>query len=223
MSSSIEALGDPEEIGALKVPRFVGRRLLSRVQSELNDSHAVAWRDNHKTYVNKRGITIVQNHDVYALKLSAGDQTPLERIPALVTAMMGVSLFVESIADQYPNLSSWKPDEMSLHRYDDPEVGLSYHKDNLRFTGVIAILSVSGNCDLMARFNERETTMTTEPGDLFLLRATGLTDSDEDLRPEHAIVNLRTPERASMMLRDNNRPSEVIEGFVFDNWPESST
>jgi hypothetical protein len=108
-----------------------------------------------------------------------------------------------------------------MNRYDDPNIGLSFHKDNLRFTGLVAVLALEGQCDLLARSNEwnKPDTLTTEPGDLCLLRASGLLDLDFDYRPEHSVVNLRTPTRTSLMLRANKRPFEQLEGSKFDNWP----
>jgi hypothetical protein len=110
----------------------------------------------------------------------------------------------------------WEADELSLHRYDDPDLGLSLHKDNLRFTGVIAILSLEGKADLATD----EKVYSAKPGDLLLLRAPGLLNVPGDHRPEHSVVNLRTPTRTSMMLRANKRPNEQIKGFSYDNWPK---
>ena len=212
-------LSEPGRSGVLRVPEFIGGLLLEAVQTELSDPSRVAWRDNHSTFVNKRGLTIVQNHDVYALRLTAGDDTKLKRLPAVAAAAHSVRRFVRRLGQSFPVLANWQPDELSLHRYDDAEVGLSFHKDNLRFTGAIAILSLEGDCDLAVRSVQGNVTAyPAEPGDLFLLRAPGLIDSDDDLRPEHAVLNLRTPTRISMMLRQNRRAAERLPGFEFDNW-----
>lgn len=160
----------------------------------------------------------MQNHDVYALKLSWGDQTPLMRIPNLVAVAQEAREYVNSLGLVLPSLDGWKPDELSLHRYDDPEVGLSFHKDNLRFTRLIAILSLEGICSLAVKLGVTEARYRTKPGDLVLVRGSRLTDDDSDLRPEHAVVDLETPTRVSMMLRENSRPDERIPGFEFDNW-----
>ena len=108
-----------------------------------------------------------------------------------------------------------------MHRYDDKELGLSFHKDNLRFIGMIAILSLEGKCDLLARKEKSSKlyTYSNSPGDLVLLRATNLIDANGDYRPEHSVVNLRTEARVSLMLRQNRLPNERLNEFEFDNWP----
>jgi alkylated DNA repair dioxygenase AlkB len=202
----------------MRVGRFAGEVLIEACQAELQDPERVAWRDAHSTYINKRGLTIVQNHDVYALKLSRGDQSRLDRIPNLAQLYSYMHRYIRHLGRVLPGLAGWTPDELSLHRYDDAEVGLSFHKDNLRFTRLIGILSLEGECTLAVRRDGAEQAFDAEPGDLMLLRGPGLVDSAEDLRPEHAVVALRTPTRTSMMLRENSRPDERIPGFEFDNW-----
>ncbi len=210
----------PNSNGVLHLPRFVGGVMLRNMQMEAEDPTRVAWHDNHNTYVNKRGLTIVQNHDVYALKLSEGDQEPLRRIPHLVSAAHRVTSFIQRI-DAFPGLETWKPDELSLHRYDDPELGLSFHKDNQRFVGVIAILAVEGVCRLLIRKSPEDDEVheyVIGAGDLVLLRAPELYETEEDIRPEHSVGSLLTPTRTSMMLRDNNKPRERVAGFRYENW-----
>lgn len=214
-----DTLADPNSPGVVRVGQFVGALTLKACQSELHDPTRIVWRDNHSTFVNKRGLTIVQNHDVYALKLSRGDQSPLGRIPSLVSVFHDTRDYIRGLSKFLPNVARWEPDELSLHRYDDPEVGLSFHKDNLRFVRLIAILSLEGQCALAIRHRGRIQKFPALPGDLMLVRAPGLIDSGgEDLRPEHAVVDLLTPTRTSMMLRENSRPHERLAGFEFDNW-----
>ncbi len=206
---------DSDQAGVLMVPGFIGGELLRDAQQEADTK--VAWRDVHSTYVNKRGLTIVQNHDAYALDLVRGSHEPLRDLTTLALVASEVVRFADELAKDIPTLKDWQPTEQSLHRYDDPEVGLSFHKDNLRFRRLIAIVALKGMCDLAVRDADGNVTyFATEPGDLVALRAPGLTGHADD-RPEHAVLNLRTDDRISMMLRENNRPYDDIPGFDFDN------
>ena len=204
----------PARSGVLRVPGFIDDALLRSAQ---HDSYEVAWRDVHSTYVNARGLTIVQNHDAYALDLVRGSHEPLKRLGSLAVVAAKVMDYVGELAQEIPTLKDWTPTEQSLHRYDDPDIGLSFHKDNLRFRGLIPIVTIEGSCDLAVRHPDGTVHyVATEPGDLVALRAPGLTTETDD-RPEHAVVNLRTPTRTSMMLRHNNRPYDDLPGFDFDN------
>lgn len=224
--SQVDQLAVPRATGVAKFDGFVDGDLLRGMQAEAEDQNRIKWRDNHETFENARGMTIVQNHDVYALNLAIGDQSYLDLIPSAVEASTKVQRFITGLSSIFPSLVDWQYNELSLHRYDDPKLGLSFHKDNKRFIRLIAILSVDGECDLLTRKGEgkRVTTLPASPGDLFLLRAPELITPrmfrrKADLRPEHSVVNLRTLTRTSLMLRLNKRPSERLKGFEFDNWP----
>ncbi len=209
----------PEGLGAEVLHGFVGSQEQAAITSETQDTDRVQWLDAHETYTNLRGLQIVQNHFTFAHKLSRGDQSPLERIPATVRLYKRTEQYIQSLASIFPSLASWKADELSFHLYDDEHVGLSKHRDNLRFIGVIAIASIDGSCDLVISSDDgSETALAVEPGDLCLLRAPGLINANQEIRPEHSVQHLRTPTRTSMMLRANTKPDEAIPGFRFNNW-----
>ena len=210
---------DPKGSGVAHLPGFMSTTDRKSVLSELADQGRVTWQDSHHaTYTNQRGLTIVQNHDTFALKLSRGDQRPLARLPYFRAAIGAIKRHVREMSVAITPLRAWVPDEASVHRYDNAEIGLSFHKDNARFVGLIAILSLDGVCDLAVQRPQGIVCHTANPGDLVLLRAPGLIHSTEDLRPEHAVVNLRTPTRTSLMVRANDRPDDIIPGFTFANW-----
>jgi hypothetical protein len=213
-----DELLDPTALGAMRMPDFIDEAILSAASDELADPERVVWQNSHDVYVNQRGLTIIQNHDTYALKLSRGDQSPRERIPTIMDITRAVIGQIAVMSHVIPSLAEWTPDELSIHRYDDPDIGLSGHKDNLRFTHLIAIVSLENVCDLTIIRDGIAHPITAHAGDLMLLRAPGLIDSDVDLRPEHAVVNLRSSTRTSLMLRANNRPDDHIAGFRFANW-----
>ena len=208
--------------GVLPIANFIGGVALEGIQIESDDPARMPWWNAGSSYYNQRGLLIVQNHDVYALKLDEGDQEPLKRIPHAAMAANSITRFIRGLAPALPRLARWAPDELSLHRYYDQEVGLSFHRDNKRFDGVIAVLSVEGECEFQVRedeFDDAPTSYDMLPGTLALVRASRLFEDAQDLLcPDHAVVNLKTPTRKSMQLRDNSRPGELVRGFTFANW-----
>ena len=217
-----EKLADPEESGVEIIEGFVGQTELDSVLREANALGEDQWLDAHAKYPNQRGLIIIQNHFTFALKLSRGDQSLLERLPATVALKERTQRFINGLSAVFPSLAAWEADELSFHLYDDKEIGLSRHRDNQRFIGLVAIIALSGTCDLVVRHQGQDIGRTVEPGSLCLLRAPGLIDSREEIRPEHSVQNLQTETRLSMMLRANNRPAEPIEGFQFNNWDPDS-
>lgn len=212
---AIQELQDSQGFGALRVYDFVEDDLLHDSQQELFDESRVPWRDNHTTYDNDAGRRIIQNYDVYSLRLDQGDQSPLEAMPNTVEISKRVETFVKSLGLILPPLVGWEPNEMSLHRYDDYDVGLSPHHDHTCFTELIAIVSLYGACDI--ELDEFALKMMKE-GDLLLLRAPGLIESDEEVRPMHGVVNLYTQTRVSMSLRVNKDPTKLPKSYTYDNW-----
>jgi hypothetical protein len=224
--------GIDSALGMGGVGSFVLRNVLNSdqveiMQAEILDPHCVQWRDNHDRFFNKRGLEIIENHTVYALKLSRGDQSPVARVPHMRALAANIEKLVRGLSGVFPSLLQWETDEMSLHRYDDLDVGLSFHKDNLRFIGLIGVLTLEGESDVVIRDDlGEEHVLAMHPGDLNLTRATGLYDAPkgDNLCPEHAVLNLRTPHRTSFIVRDNDRPQLAVPGFTYDNWTgESAT
>ena len=211
-------LRDLEGTGVEIINGFADQTEVSSVLQEANDSERVQWLDAHEVYKNNRGLTIIQNHFTFALKLSEGDQSFLDQLPGTVALKERTQRFINDLSTIFPPLANWEADELSFHLYDDKEVGLSRHRDNLRFIGVIAIISLSGECDLVITDKGKDIELPVVPGDLCLLRAPGLIDSHTEIRPEHSVQNLRSDTRLSMMLRANDRPTEAIKGFKFNNW-----
>ncbi len=216
----------PGGIGTYVVPQVLDASQLYFINREINDSQALPWQDNHEDFQNAR-FTVVQRHDVYALKLSAGDQEPVQRLPRLKALASNIGRMINGLADVFPALADWKPDEMSLHRYDEPEVGLSFHKDNLDFFGLVAVLTTDGEKDLIIRTDDgQEVPHHTVPGDLMLTRVNGLYDSptnDEsgkriNICPDHGVYNVSDPYSTSFIVRANSQPQYQIRGFHYANW-----
>lgn len=207
--------------GALHIAGFLSPESYEWLRDEVV---RVPFGDAHSEYDNRRGLHIIQNHDLYALKKGIGDQQPFDHLTASLTTMYRIRHLVRSLASSVlPGAAHWAPNELSFHRYDVAELGLSFHRDNVRYLGVVAIYSVEGECDFYTRVDEFD----TEPvyhrvvaNDLMLLRASRLLSVPQiDLCPDHMVGRLHTPTRTSMMMRQNSRPSDPVEGFDFNNWP----
>jgi hypothetical protein len=226
----LEAALGPGGIGTFVVPQVVTEPQLTFINQEINDPHALPWQDNHEDIQNAR-FTVVQRHDVYALKLSAGDQAPVERLPRLRALTNNIGQMIVELSDVFPALIDYVPDEMSLHRYDEPEVGLSFHKDNVDFFGLVAVLTTDGSKDLVIRTEDgQEIPHFTQPGDLMLTRVNQLyphpkkyTDhegkqKDVNICPDHGVYNVSKPYSTSFIVRANSLPQYQIKGFRYANW-----
>ena len=217
---NIEKQLGPEGNGVAVVSDFFHTHELEEVKREIFDPSKVTWRDKHDLYKNKRGLTIVENHEIFALKMSHGDSSYANKIPHAVELASKTRRFITSLSPIFPSLFGWNIDELSFHRYDKPDVGLSFHKDDTPFVGVIALIGIEGECEMQVREGDEITSYQALPGELTLVRAADLIPNAEgDLRPEHGVYNLTTPTRTSMILRDNKNPDKQIKGYDYENWP----
>ena len=228
--AGIDAALGSDGVGTFVLRQVLDSDQIELMQAEVFDPHGVAWRDNHDRFINLRGLEVVENHTVFALKLHRGDKSKVEKVPHMRALAKNIEDLISGLDSDFPSLKGWRADEMSLHRYDNQEVGLSFHKDNLRFTGLIAVLTLEGESDVVIKDDDgNEHVFAVGPGDLNLTRATGLYESRDEngkrinLCPEHAVMNLRTPYRTSFIARANNKPAETITGFEYDNWPVQET
>lgn len=238
----VEQIG-PGGPGVINLRGILNNEFILELVSEYEDESMVHWWDAGSTYANNRSVKIVQNHDVFALKLSAGDQGPVNNVPSMSRLAASTEWLINHLSIGFPNLSGWTADEMSYHRYYDNKIGLSHHRDNARFTGLIAVASIFGEADfsvierepLSMEYDEElgievvsqwlvknELIIPTSPGDLVLTRATDLYNGMKAKdRPEHAVFNIREVPRVSFMLRANARPLEENYDFTYFNWPKS--
>lgn len=236
----IESALGADGSGAFGIADVVDPGFREALLAEIADPNAVKWRDAGEAYINGRGIEVVQNHDVFALK-AGGDLEPIWNVPLMGQLAIEVEEFVQSLQARYPSLEQWRADEMSYHRYYDPDVGLSYHRDNLRFTGLIVVITIQGESDfrvvdrvpvaseidrdtgreLVTEWDVRnEWSIHTTPGSMVLTRATGLQDwQTKEHNPEHAVMNVTDLPRISFMVRANSRPNDRAYGFDYFNWP----
>lgn len=211
-------LHNPEHHGAVVLPRFASEQETTAIHAETEDPERVQWLDAHATYVNDRGLTIVQNHNTFALRTDARDQSYFDRIPATVAMQERIRTYVQRMGSRFPFLRHWIETEVSFHKYDRPDIGLSFHRDNNRFVGVVAALAIHETCELAIRHKDLEFVYTVRPGDLTLFRGPKIIDFEGEIRPEHEIRNIQGPTRTSMMMRMNRIPNQPLKGFLFNNW-----
>jgi hypothetical protein len=220
-NEELSQLTDPNKMGVLYIEDFLDSRLLEAVRTELSDSPSVVWNDAHDTYRNQRGLTIIQNHDLFALKLGPVEDLSSGTTPSVAVATNRVHDLVDELAESVPSLAGWRANELSMHRYDVQELGLSTHRDNTRYFGLIAITALVGECAFETKYRHLRSNYHSKEGGIFLMRASGLIDEPGELRPEHGVGRLFTPIRISLMLRHNTKPNEAIDGFEFNNWPQA--
>ena len=219
--SICEALG-PEGIGAAHIPGFLN---VDEVNVLASGFATIPWRRANRSYQNQRGLHIEQRYDEFALRTD-GDQAAFVQFPFMADLSRRLTEFVGTFSDVFPVLETWQAREVSTHRYLDTELGLTRHRDNARFYGVIGQLTITGLCDTAIYPGPQ--LIQAHPGDLILLRATHLTGDPEDesyrvmSNPEHAVLAVHHVPRISLIVRDTLRPTEAPPGFTYDNWPPTT-
>jgi hypothetical protein len=98
--------------------------------------------------------------------------------------------------------AEWRPNQIFVRRYHHGSTGMSPHQDGVRFRLFVATVTVLGG----AAFHLHDPTgavlrtWPTAPGDLVLLRGTGL-DGAEEGRPHHSVAGPVTGPRCSVAFR----------------------
>lgn len=98
-----------------------------------------------------------------------------------------------------PDMSRWRPDEVSIQRYRPGAVGITPHLDHKRYRYLVASFTVEGEAAFtLCRNREGDAIATWRagPGSLVLLRGPGL-DGLDDGRPLHAVGGPRPTARGS--------------------------
>jgi len=96
--------------------------------------------------------------------------------------------------------------DLLAHRYRPTDLGISPHRDGLKYLNIIAVFVLEGQgrfgmCDDREGTNTRE--VRNEPGDLLLMRAPGF--CGENIQPFHFVDQIVT-QRTSFALRHNRVP-----------------
>lgn len=208
----------PQNDGVIKIENYFGEIELENMRSELNDPDKMQWRDVHTKTPTKRGVVVEQNYFSWALKLDRGDQSPYQNLGPIRLGTERIQRTVRGLSRVMPHLYRWTADELTIHRYDAP-TGISAHRDHSRFIGMIAIGVLEGD-GKFAIYRDTVTSMyPTNPGDLLLLRAPKPNETDERIRPVHALIDIKQFPRTSMVLRASSRPGEIFPDYTYSNWP----
>lgn len=214
-----ELLG-PKGPGFTHISSVIDTDHLAAIQTEIHDPANVAWRDNHTVHRNQRGVDIHQNYDAYSLKLGRGDQEMVAKIPTLRELVLSIENLIRfDLAQYYPALISWHADELVLHRYDAHRTGLTHHRDQRRFWGIIAVMTLEGKGILDVQDGDNHVSTVVKAGDLTLMRAPDLYPSDEDIRPMHGVDSHEGHTRTSLVIRADRQADKQFDGFTYDNWP----
>ncbi len=237
--TNIEQRLGPYGPGVFHIPEALTPQAADELLAE---AAALKWRDAGEDYYNIRGVHVIQNHEVYALKLLQGDAAFVDALPKMKQLALETEAFIQSLGTHFASLSTWVADEMSYHQYYDAEKGLTPHKDNKRFPGVVVVITIDGSSDFEIVSREPKSykidpvtgneivdewtwfstyRVPVSPGSMAIMRAPGLFAEapGEDWRPEHAVMNVANAHRTAFLLRANSRPNEQSGGFVYENWP----
>ncbi len=98
-------------------------------------------------------------------------------------------------------------DSMVLQRYEKGSIGITPHKDGLRFVNLVCVFAIGGRgrfyvCSDRSGRDPRE--VDASPGNVILMRAPGLFSS-EDNRPFHYVTDIRET-RYTFGLRQKKGP-----------------
>jgi hypothetical protein len=215
----VHALG-PGELGAVVIENSVSPEVRAYLQRSVL---GLPWRSVHAQYTNDSGHEVDQRHGAYALKTSRGDQSPFVAHPYLRETADAMQRLIRGLSFGLPQLEAWEVDEVSSHYYDDPELGLSRHRDQSIFIGAIAIYTAVGEGDFAVYTNDRSNKQPveifkTKPGTLAVLRASSPYSEKPNLCPDHAVLEVSVVPRVTIMARASRDPDVCLPGFTFDNW-----
>lgn len=213
----IGILTKPENLGAVRIADFVPA---SDRQDLLAEFEGLPWLDAYKRYRNKRGAEIIQRYRTFALDLLHGPDELLQEMPHTRNLIFRTEEVVRGLG--IATLAGWTVNEIGINYYDNPELGITYHRDNHPFRGAVAVASVEGECDFKVRSGDREESFRNVAGDLTLMRAPGLIDvpvlEDFEERPEHAVGKIYRIPRISVVMR-NSVAEDVLPDFQYNNLP----
>ncbi len=210
----------PDGPGFTHISSVIDADHLAAIQAEIHNPKNVAWRNNRTTHRNQRGVTIYQNYDAFSLKLRHGNQQVVAKVPTVHELVRSVENLIRfDLAQYYPVLTEWHADEMVLHRYDAHKTGITHHRDQRRFWGIIAVVTLEGKGILSIQDNDNQDSTIVKAGDLTLMRAPDLYPSDDDIRPMHGVDSYQGYSRTSLVIRADRQSDKQFDGFTYDNWP----
>lgn len=204
-----ESLLNIRKPGVVRVRKYLTATLLAGVRAELAQLPDDAWEDHHRTLPpSTRGVSVTENFKSLTLDTTKGYKTRAFEYPYVFGAAYEIERGIQDLGRNIRTLRGWRASQIAVQKYDHAAMGISPHKDAGHFWGVIAIASIAGTADLEVEHGGQTHTYPTEPGDLLVLRAPHLFATEQDIRPEHAVVNLGVP-RISLTIRSSTPPTEL--------------
>jgi hypothetical protein len=94
---------------------------------------------------------------------------------------------------QYPFSSPLRFNSLSLQKYEQGSIGITPHRDGLRYINLICIFVIAGQGRFFVcadRSGKEAVEIDATPGNVILMRASGFLG--EDLRPFHFVSEIRT-------------------------------
>ena len=166
------------ERGAACIPNFLEGRELFSIQGELEYA---AFEDFEAWH---QGSNVKEKYQrLDERKITEGTQLMLDMLGNHVTK------FVHDFADEYPFLNEWTVNDIKVQKYGENSY-ITSHRDESKFRGVIAVLTVQGEANFeirRTRFGQRLDSWVVGPGSLVLLRAPELYPTSKRLRPFHLV------------------------------------
>lgn len=107
IDETVEQELGPNGPGVLKIGSLLKNEFRLELIEEMNDENRVHWWDAGGNFANKRDVKVIQNHDVFALKLSAGRQEPIRDVPKMHSLAKSTEKLVRSLSRYYPSLNDW--------------------------------------------------------------------------------------------------------------------
>ncbi len=107
-----------------------------------------------------------------------------------------------------PALPEWHPNDVAIQRYHPGHAGIGWHRDYSRDKLLVAVATIEGRAQFDIEVYDAPDrshleSFYTNPGDIVLLRAPGLNETDD--RPYHRIFPPEDGVRTSIAFRYNQR------------------
>jgi len=138
-----------------------------------------------------------QDGDVCVIRAGLG------RYPLVVQLRDELARLVRAAGRDIAGYADWRPNEVSIQRYQPRGLGITPHLDLKRYRYLVAVVTATGSAPFTLCRDRAGTPLVTwdaGPGSLTLLRGPGLVGHD-DGRPLHAVAGPDQGERLSIGFR----------------------
>lgn len=141
----------------------------------------------------------------FELTMMIPDPHPIRDLAVALTALTQQAL---ALLEPNPLPQGIDFNDLIVQRYAAGSAGITAHRDHVRYVGLVAIFTLTGEsdfylCDDRAGANKRA--IPVRPGGVTFMRAPGFDGSKA--RPFHLLENIRS-NRVSLGLRHDTRPGE---------------